>query len=63
MIDGPTPLHLIEKPEAGTGAGLMIDIIATIVTGRAVSVMTASDNDEEWRKRSPPSSGRCPRWR
>lgn len=51
MIDGPTPLHLIEKPEAGTGAGLMIDIIATIVTGRAVSVMTASDNDEEWRKR------------
>ncbi len=51
MIDGPTPLHLIEKPEAGTGAGLMIDIIATIVTGRPVSVMTASDNDEEWRKR------------
>jgi putative DNA primase/helicase len=51
MIDGPTPLHLIEKPEAGTGAGLMIDIIAAIVTGRPVSVMTASDNDEEWRKR------------
>lgn len=51
MIDGPTPLHLIEKPEAGTGAGLMIEIIATIVTGRPVSVMTASDNDEEWRKR------------
>jgi putative DNA primase/helicase len=51
MVDGPTPLHLIEKPEAGTGAGLMIDIIATIVTGRPVAVMTASDNDEEWRKR------------
>ena len=51
MVDGPTPLHLIEKPEAGTGAGLMIDIIATIVTGRPVAVMTDSDNDEEWRKR------------
>lgn len=51
MIDGATPLHVIEKPQAGTGAGLMIDIVATIMTGSPVAVMTASDNDEEWRKR------------
>jgi putative DNA primase/helicase len=25
MIDGPTPLHLIEKPTPGTGATLMVD--------------------------------------
>jgi putative DNA primase/helicase len=27
MIDGPTPLHLIEKPAPGTGATLMVDAI------------------------------------
>jgi putative DNA primase/helicase len=51
MIDGPTPLHLIEKPEAGTGATLMVDAIATILTGTAASVMTEASDDEEWRKR------------
>ncbi len=51
MIDGPTPLHVVEKPDVGTGAGLMIDVIATVMTGRSVIVITASDIDEEWRKR------------
>ena len=51
MIDGPTPLHLIEKPSAGTGATLMVDAIATILTGTAASVMTEASDDEEWRKR------------
>jgi hypothetical protein len=51
MIDGPTPLHLIEKPTAGTGATLMVDAVTTILTGSPATVMTESDNDEEWRKR------------
>ena len=51
MIDGPTPLHLIEKPAAGTGATLIVDAIATILTGTAASVMTEASDDEEWRKR------------
>jgi hypothetical protein len=51
MIDGPTPLHLIEKPTPGTGATLMVDSISTIVTGSGVSVMTEGRDDEEWRKR------------
>ena len=51
MIDGPTPLHLIEKPTPGTGATLMVDAIATILTGAGVSVMTEGRDDEEWRKR------------
>ena len=51
MIDGPTPLHLIEKPTPGTGATLMIDAIATILTGTGASVMTEGRDDEEWRKR------------
>lgn len=51
MIDGPTPLHLIEKPSAGTGATLMVDAITLILTGTSISVMTESSDDEEWRKR------------
>lgn len=51
MIDGPTPLHLIEKPTPGTGATLMVDAVATILTGTGASVMTEGRDDEEWRKR------------
>ncbi|MBM3538528.1 MAG: ATPase [Alphaproteobacteria bacterium] len=51
MVDGPTPLHLIEKPAPGTGATLMVDAIATILTGSGASVMTEASDDEEWRKR------------
>ncbi len=51
MVDGPTPLHLIEKPTPGTGATLMVDVIATIHTGCGASVMTEGRDDEEWRKR------------
>ena len=51
MIKGPTPLHLIEKPEAGTGATLMVDAISIITTGSSVNVMVEGRDDEEWRKR------------
>ena len=51
MIDGPTPLHLIEKPAPGSGATLMVDAVATILTGSGASVMTEGRDDDEWRKR------------
>ena len=51
MVDGPTPLHLIEKPSPGTGATLMVDAISTILTGTGTLVMTESRDNEEWRKR------------
>jgi len=51
MIDGPTPLHLIEKPTPGSGATLMVDAVATILTGTGASVMTEGRDDDEWRKR------------
>ena len=51
MVDGPTPLHLIEKPTPGTGATLMVDAISNILTGVGASVMTEGRDDEEWRKR------------
>ena len=51
LINGSTPLHLIEKPSPGTGATLMVDAISTILTGSGTLVMTESRDDEEWRKR------------
>ena len=35
LIEGPTPLFLVEKPSPGTGAGLFVDIVTTIFHGRA----------------------------
>ena len=51
LIDGPTPLHLMEKPKSGTGAGLLIEMIAHVVTGRPIPIMTEARSDDEWRYR------------
>ncbi len=51
VIDGPTPLHLIEKPQAGTGAGLLIAVVSTVAAGRGLPVMTEGEDEDEWRKR------------
>jgi len=51
LIEGPTPLHLIEKPTPGTGATLLVDAIAVIATGHSASIMTEGRDEEEWRKR------------
>jgi hypothetical protein len=49
MNDGPTPLHMIEKPTPGTGATLLVDAVATIQTGSGAAVTTEGRDDEEWR--------------
>ncbi len=51
LIDGPTPLHLIEKPTAGTGASLMVDALAFAAIGASPGVMTEGRDEDEWRKR------------
>lgn len=51
LIEGPTPLHLIEKPTPGTGATLLVDAIAVVATGHSASIMTEGRDEEEWRKR------------
>ncbi len=51
MIEGATPLHMIEKPTPGTGATLMVDAISVITAGTNASVMVEGRDDEEWRKR------------
>jgi hypothetical protein len=51
MIDGPTPLHLLDAPVEGTGKTLLAMIIGLVSTGREVESIAEAYCDEEWRKR------------
>lgn len=51
LIDGPTPLHLFEKPSPGTGATLLVDLLAYPAIGRPIPAMTEGRDEDEWRKR------------
>ena len=51
LINGPTPLHLVEKPSPGTGAGLLVDMLFWPALGREVGVMVEGRDEDEWRKR------------
>lgn len=50
LVGGNTPLGLIDKPQAGTGASLIAEIIAEITTGTGACMEACPDSDEEWRK-------------
>jgi len=51
LIDGPTPLHLFEKPSPGTGATLLADVLLYPATGRNLAALTEGRDEDEWRKR------------
>lgn len=51
LIDGPTPLHLFEKPTPGTGATLLVDLVTLGVTGGRFATMSEGRDEDEWRKR------------
>jgi RepB DNA-primase from phage plasmid len=51
LIDGPTPLFLIDKPAPGTGATLLVDVLLGPALGRSVGVMSEGRDEDEWRKR------------
>src|SRR5262249_4527874 len=40
LIQGPTPLHLIEKPTPGTGAGLLVEVLLFPALGHSLPIMT-----------------------
>jgi len=50
MIVGPVPLTIIDKPQAGTGASLLAEVVSIIATGRPAAMMTAQNDDDSWRK-------------
>ena len=51
MIDGPTPLHLIDSPTPGTGKGLLASACTMPAMGPNLPSTSAGRDDDEWRKR------------
>lgn len=50
-IQGNVPMALFDKPAPGTGASLLVDLIAMVSTGKTAAVTTAPSTEDEWRKR------------
>lgn len=50
MIDGCTPLHVVEASGAGSGKGLTCNLISTIVTGEPCDARTLPESEDEVRK-------------
>lgn len=50
LIEGPTPLHLIDAPARGSGKTLLAAAM-TIPSAEQVAVATEARSEEEWRKR------------
>jgi|SRR5215217_4117055 len=50
-IEGHVPLMIVDKPEVGTGASLMVDMLATAIIGKNAGAVGAPDDDDsEMRK-------------
>jgi hypothetical protein len=61
LIEGPTPLHLIEAPAPGTGKTLLAFALATPALGqRPLAAMAEAHGGEEWRKRITAKLRRAP---
>jgi hypothetical protein len=50
VIDGLVPLAVFDKPQPGTGASLLADVIAFIATGQTAGMLGGQRKEEEWRK-------------
>ena len=51
MIDGPTPLYLVDAPSRGTGKGLLVDVASVVSLGRPAHVMVLPRDEDELDKR------------
>jgi len=49
-VNGPVPLALIDKPQAGTGGSLLAEAVAIIGSGHTAEMLGAPRDEEEWRK-------------
>lgn len=50
LIAGPTPGHLLTKPQPGTGASLATELVTIIAQGRAAESEKLPSNDDEMTK-------------
>jgi putative DNA primase/helicase len=50
LIEGPTPLYVIEAPIEGSGKGLLAEVCLMPAMGRRVGTLAPGRDEEEWRK-------------
>ena len=50
MVDGATPIHLIEAPTVGSGKGLLTNLISIVATGTTCDARTMPEHEDEVRK-------------
>jgi DNA polymerase-1 len=50
LIDGPTPLHMIEAPTEGSGKGLLAAVALLPAVGERVGLLAPGRDADEWRK-------------
>jgi len=50
LFTGRVPLPLFDKPQQGTGASLITDIISIISSGKPAPMISPPRNEEEWKK-------------
>ena len=51
LMNGPTPLMMVESPTPGTGKDLLVQALTIPAMGDPVPVMTEGRDEDEWRKR------------
>jgi hypothetical protein len=51
IINGPTPLHLLDAPVQGTGKSLLAKVCLMPTMGAEISATTGTRDEEEWRKK------------
>ena len=50
LVAGPTPLHVIEAPTAGSGKSLLVNLLAVLATGEPANARALPTGDDEVRK-------------
>lgn len=51
LVEGCTPIHLIEAPTPGSGKGLLGDLISIVTVGRSCEPTTLTQDEDEARKK------------
>jgi putative DNA primase/helicase len=45
------PMAVFDKPQSGTGASLLADVISVVATGRPAATMGVPRSEEEWEEK------------
>lgn len=51
LVEGTTPIHLVEAPAAGTGKGLLVSVLFVLATGKSAEAGTLPREEDEVRKK------------